>query len=126
MAIQVVPVSEVQSGWYSRYFLFPKSDGMLCPILDLVVLSKHPKIYKFQMLTLEWLLQSVRPSDWLTSIDLEDECFHVAIHPLHRKFLKFHFKVVAQPLFYGGGGGFGTGCNARGSDFWPIWMIGWS
>jgi hypothetical protein len=57
-AIQVVPVSEVQSGWCSWYFLLPKSN--------------HLKVCMFKMLTLRWLLQSVRPSDWFTSIDLKD------------------------------------------------------
>lgn len=49
--IQVVPVSKVESGWYSQCFLIPKSEGMLRPILD------------FKMLTLRRLLQSVRPSN---------------------------------------------------------------
>lgn len=57
--IQVVPVSEVRSGWYSRYFLVPKSNGMLHPILDLCGLDKHLKVCKFKMPTLWQLIHSV-------------------------------------------------------------------
>ena len=39
----MVSVSEVQSGWYSRYFLVPKSNGTLRPILD-----KHLKVASFK------------------------------------------------------------------------------
>ena len=42
-ADRVVPMSEVQSGWYSRYFLVPKRDGTLCPILDFCVFKQAPQ-----------------------------------------------------------------------------------
>ena len=34
-AIEIVPLPEKESGFYSRYFIVPKEDGGLRPILDL-------------------------------------------------------------------------------------------
>ena len=36
-AIREVPSGDHQAGFFSRYFLAPKRDGGLCPILDLRV-----------------------------------------------------------------------------------------
>ncbi len=38
-AISFVPHSNRETGLYSRYFIVPKKDGELCPILDLRVLN---------------------------------------------------------------------------------------
>lgn len=32
-AIELVPPDQIESGFYSRYFLVPKKDGCLCPML---------------------------------------------------------------------------------------------
>ena len=87
-AIRVVPASETNKGWYSRYFVVPKKGGGLRPILDLWVLNKYLRTYKFKMLTL-------RQGDWFTTIDLTDAYFHVAIHPDHRQFPRFAFEGTA-------------------------------
>ena len=94
-AIRVVPASETNKGWYSRYFVVPKKGGGLRPILDLRVLNKYLRTYRFKMLTLRQLLGAIRPGDWFTTIDLTDAYFHVAIHPDHRQFLRFAFEGIA-------------------------------
>ncbi|XP_065325845.1 uncharacterized protein LOC134621241 [Pelmatolapia mariae] len=94
-AIRVVPASETDKGWYSRYFVVPKKGGGLRPILDLRVLNTYLRTYRFKMLTLRQLLNAVGPGDWFATIDLTDACFHVAIHPKHRQFLRFAFEGVA-------------------------------
>lgn len=94
-AIRVVPASDTNKGWYSRYFVVPKKGGGLRPILDLRVLNKYLRTYKFKMLTLRQLLSAIRPGDWFTTIDLTDAYFHVAIHPDHRQFLRFAFEGIA-------------------------------
>nr|XP_013888376.1 PREDICTED: uncharacterized protein LOC106535818 [Austrofundulus limnaeus] len=93
--ICVVPSSDINKGWYSRYFVVLKKDGGLHPILDLRVLNKFLRTYRFKMLTLRQLLNSSGPGDWFATIDLTDTYFHVAIHPDHRKFLRFAFEGVA-------------------------------
>ena len=40
------------------------------------------------MLTHRHILQSVRPGDWFTTVDLWDAYIHVPIRPEHRKHLR--------------------------------------
>ncbi len=95
-AIRVVPPEQSHNGFYSRYFLVPKKGTQaLRPILDLRVLNKYLRKYKFRMLTHSTLLKLVRHGDWFTSIDLKDAYFHIKIYPPHRKFLRFAFLGVA-------------------------------
>ncbi|XP_073725558.1 kinesin-like protein KIF6 isoform X3 [Misgurnus anguillicaudatus] len=91
-AIRRVPVGETQKGYYSRYFLIPKKDGGLRPTLDLRVLNKHLRKYKFRMLTVAALTRAIRRDDWFTAIDLKDAYFHISIYPAHRKYLRFSFQ----------------------------------
>ncbi|KAK7907218.1 hypothetical protein WMY93_015830 [Mugilogobius chulae] len=92
-AIRIVPSSDHQRGFYSRYFLVPKKgSAALRPILDLRVLNKHLRRFKFRMLTHKVLCRSIRREDWFTTIDLSDAYFHISVHPAHRKFLRFSYK----------------------------------
>ncbi|KAI2666023.1 Transposon Ty3-I Gag-Pol polyprotein [Labeo rohita] len=45
-AIEHVPLPDRDSGYYSRYFLVPKKDGGLRPILDLRGLNRYLRTYK--------------------------------------------------------------------------------
>ncbi len=64
-AIERIPASELESSFYSRYFVVAKRDGGLRSILDLRpinrALCKHP----FRMILLEQILAQNRPGDWL-------------------------------------------------------------
>ena len=90
-AIVRVDSGEQRPGFYSVYFLVPKSNGSLRPILDLRRLNAFIKRLPFKMLTSAEVLQSVSAGEWFTLIDLEDAYFHVPIHPDHRRFLRFAF-----------------------------------
>ncbi|KAI2660091.1 Transposon Ty3-G Gag-Pol polyprotein [Labeo rohita] len=94
-AIEVVPPHDRESGFYSRYFIVPKKDGGLRPILDLRVLNRSVMKLKFRMLTLKQVVSQIRSEDWFVMIDLKDAYFHVSILPQHRKFLRFAFRGEA-------------------------------
>ncbi|KAI2648081.1 hypothetical protein H4Q32_018084 [Labeo rohita] len=65
------PPAEMKLGFYSPYFIVPKKNGGLRPILDL------------------------RHQDWFAAINLKDAYFHVSILPRHRPFLRFAFEGQA-------------------------------
>ncbi|XP_056593677.1 uncharacterized protein LOC130412904 [Triplophysa dalaica] len=90
-AIERVPPNERESGFYSRYFVVPKRDGGLRPILDLRPVNRALHKRAFRMKTLKQILAQVRPGDWFASVDLKDAYFHVQIAKRHRKFLRFAF-----------------------------------
>ncbi|KAL0165643.1 hypothetical protein M9458_037487, partial [Cirrhinus mrigala] len=94
-AIEVVPPHERESGFYSRYFIVPKKDGGLRPILDLRLLNRSVKRLKFKMLTIKQVVTQIKSEDWFVTIDLKDAYFHVSILPQHRKFLRFAFRGEA-------------------------------
>ncbi|XP_050958769.1 LOW QUALITY PROTEIN: uncharacterized protein LOC127160164 [Labeo rohita] len=94
-AIRVVPPEDSHQGFYSRYFVIPKRGGGLRPILDLRILNKHLRKYKFKMPTFKTLSHFIREKDWFTSVDLEDAYFHIGIYPSHRKFLRFAYQGTA-------------------------------
>ncbi len=90
-AIEYVPHSNRETGLYSKYFIVPKKDGRLHPILDLQVLNDSVMQLKFKMLTLRQIMTQIRSEDWFVTIVLKDAYFHISILPYHRKFLRFAF-----------------------------------
>ncbi len=94
-AIEIVPPAQSESGFCSRYFLVPKKDGGLRPILDLRFLSYALMKRSFRMITLKQTLPQICPGDWFMSLDLKDAYFHIQVAPRHRQFLRFAFEGVA-------------------------------
>ena len=76
-------------GYYSTVFMRPKPSGAWRPILNLKRLNKSIRPQKFRMDTLQVVVEELEIGEYVTSIDLEDAYFHVAIHPKDRKFLRF-------------------------------------
>ncbi|KAJ1198715.1 hypothetical protein NDU88_002554 [Pleurodeles waltl] len=102
-AIERVPISEVGSGCYSRYFLIPKKKKGLHPILDLRDVNLFLKKEKFKMLTLVQVLSALDQGDWMVALDLQDAYFHIPILPSHRRYLRFkvgheHFQFTVLPF----------------------------
>ncbi len=95
-AIEKVPPNEQESGFYSCYFVIPKRDGGLRPILDLRPINRALGKRPFRMLTLKQILAQIRPGDWFASVDLKDAYFHIQIAPHHRRFLRFAFEGTAN------------------------------
>lgn len=71
-AIQQVPARDQQAGFHSCYFLIPKWDGGLCPILDLWRLNKYLCPLCCRMLTILRLRAAVVPKDRFVMADLKD------------------------------------------------------
>ncbi len=90
-AIQEVPQLDVERGFFSRYFLVPKRDGGLRPILDLRRLNFSLYKGKFKMLTIKTIMSQVQEGDWFVTIDLKDAYFHIQVVQRHRRFLRFAF-----------------------------------
>ncbi len=82
--IEKVHPSQTKSGFYSRYFVVPKKDGGLQPILDLRRLNIALRTSKFKMLTVKSILSQIQPNDWFVTIDLKDAYFHFQIIKRHR------------------------------------------
>ncbi|KAJ1214845.1 hypothetical protein NDU88_002456 [Pleurodeles waltl] len=102
-AVELVPEQERGQGVYSRYFLIPKKDGRLRPILDLRILNWFLKQEKFKMLTLAQVLLALNMEDWMVSVDLQDAYFHIPILKSHRKYLRFvvgsqHYQFAVLPF----------------------------
>ncbi len=64
-AIERIPASELESGFYSRYFVGPKRDGGLRSILDLRPINRALCKRLFRMISLEQILAQIRPGYWL-------------------------------------------------------------
>ncbi len=90
-AIEEVPQSDIEQGFFSRYFLVPKRDGSLRPILDLRRLNLSLYKGKFKMQTMKSIMSQIQGGDWFVTIDLKDAFFHMQVVQRHRKFLWFAF-----------------------------------
>ncbi len=90
-AIEEIPQSDIERGFFSRYFLIPKRDGGLRPILDLRRLNFSLYKRKFNMLTMKTIMPQIQGGDWFVTIDLKDAYFHIQVVQRHRRFLRFAF-----------------------------------
>ena len=91
-AVVPVPLDQKETGYYSTYFIVPKKDGGLRPILNLKWFNFHVTKVTFRMETLPAVIETLSPGLWLASIDLKDAYFHVAMNPVHQKFLRFFWE----------------------------------
>ena len=76
-------------GFYSRLFVVWKTSGSWRPVIDLSTLNRFVDVSHFQMETLQSVLLSIRPGDWMASIDLREAYLQVPVHPESRPFLRF-------------------------------------
>ena len=111
-AIELAPLPS--PGFYSRLFVVMKASGAWRPVIDLSTLNLKVHQTSFKMETLQSVLLSVRPGDWMVSLDLKDAYLQVPMHPESRKFLRFmvrekvyQFKVLCFGLH--GSAGFHQG-----------------
>ena len=85
-AVEPAPQSP---GFYSRLFLVKKASGSWRPIIDLSTLNHYVTSSRFHMETPRSVLNSIRPGDWMISLDLQDTYLQVPVHHDSRRFLRF-------------------------------------
>ena len=88
-AVVPVPPYGTRDGFYSTYFIVPKKDGSLRPILNLKQFNLYITRQPFKMETLSTIIGVTFQGQWLASIDLKDAYFHVGILKDHSRFLRF-------------------------------------
>ena len=85
-AVEPAPQSP---GFYSRLFLVQKASGSWRPIIDLSTLNDYITSSRFHMETPRSVLSSIRPGDWMISLDLQDAYLQVPVHHDSRRYLRF-------------------------------------
>ena len=85
-AVEPAPQSP---GFYSRLFLVQKASGSWRPIIDLSTLNNYVTSSHFHMETPQSVLRSIRPGDWMVSLDLQDAYLQVPVHHDSRRYLRF-------------------------------------
>ena len=76
-------------GFYSHLFVVWKTSGSWRPVIDLSHLTRFLVSSHFKMGTIQYVLLSVRPGDWMVSIDLKEAYLQVPVHLDSRKHLRF-------------------------------------
>ena len=76
-------------GFYSHLFLVQKASGSWRPIIDLSTLNGYVTSSHFHMETPQSVLRSIRPGDWMVSLDLQDAYLQVPVHRDSHRYLRF-------------------------------------
>ncbi|KAK3092798.1 hypothetical protein FSP39_007315 [Pinctada imbricata] len=102
-AIERVPRDQEGLGFYSTFFIVPKKDGGLRPILNLRKLNSYLDVPHFKMETLRSIVCALEQNDWALSLDLKDAYLHVAVQQQYRQYLRFcvhghHYQFRAMPF----------------------------
>ena len=84
-----IELASSEPGCYSCLLVTPKVTGSWRPVIDLSRLNHFVKVSHFRMETSLSVLQSLRPGDWMVSIDLQDVYLQVPVHPESRRYLWF-------------------------------------
>ena len=78
-----------EPGFYSLLFVTLKVTGDWRPVIDLSRVNRFVQLSHFRMETSLSVLQSLRPRDWMISIDLQDAYLQDPVHPDSRRYLWF-------------------------------------
>ena len=76
-------------GFYSRLFVVQKDSGAWRSIIDLSTLVTYIASQRFHMETPQSVLRSIRPGNWMISLDLRDAYLQVPVHPESHRYLRF-------------------------------------
>jgi len=93
--MESVPLPERDLWFYSRYFIVPKKEWGLHPIIDLKGLDRTLWTYRLKMLTLKFSCVANPVREMVC--DKSKGCLlSLKILPEHRKFLRFAFRGSFQ------------------------------
>ena len=70
-------------------FCYTQSHGGGGAVIDLSRLNHAVNVSHFHMETTQSVFQSLRPGDWMVSLDLQDAYLQVPVHPSSRCYLQF-------------------------------------
>ena len=91
-ATERVQKKNAMKGLYSTFFLVPKKNGEMRPVINLRPLNRYLVKKHFKMDTMTKILQLVEKGDWSITLDLSHAYFHLKIFKPHRKYLRFSFQ----------------------------------
>ena len=86
-AVELAPLPS--PGFYSPLFVVWKTLESWRPVIDLSHLNHFLASSPFKMETIQSVLLSVCPGDWMVSIDLKEAYLQIPVHPYSRKYLRF-------------------------------------
>ena len=85
----IEPFQNISSlGYYSCLFLVSRKTGGWRPVIDLSGLNTHLHIPSFKRKTAKIIQESLDQGQWMTSIDLPDVYFHIAMALWTHKYLR--------------------------------------
>ena len=70
-----------------------QKDGSQRPVMNLKPLNTFVQKAYFKMEGVHMVKELLRKDDWMVSIDLKDAYLSVPVAPVHRKYLRFKWKV---------------------------------
>ena len=73
---EAIELAPPPPGFFSGLFVTAKATGGSRPVIDLSRLNSWVDVSRFHMETTQSVFQSIRPSDWMVSLDLQ-----VPVHP---------------------------------------------
>lgn len=66
---------------------YPKEGQRALPHFKPLSAHTFSRKFKFHRVTLALIILSLSQGAWFAALNIKDACFHISIHPAHRKFL---------------------------------------
>ena len=80
------------------YFLFPKKEAGLRPVVNFRRLNEFIPLVHFEVEGIHTLRDVLKKDDWLTKVDLKDAYFIIPVHQSNRSMLPFRLGVCYSSL----------------------------
>lgn len=88
----ILEESQSSTGFVSRMFTVPKTDGSRRSIFNLRALNHHLKSKTFRLLNHIRVPSFLQSEDYMTNIDISQAYFHIPIKERYQKFLSMVYK----------------------------------